>query len=92
MSKVIDAAEVAKHKTKDSCWVILYGNVYDVRTSTSASVLSSLTTMVRSHHSSPVTPAAARSSSLSPAKMPQKTTTPSTHPVRSKTTSPQKQT
>jgi cytochrome b involved in lipid metabolism len=46
MSKVIDAAEVAKHKTKDSCWVILYGNVYDVRTSTSASVLSSLTTMV----------------------------------------------
>lgn len=30
MSKTIDAAEVAKHNTKDSCWVILYGNVYDV--------------------------------------------------------------
>jgi hypothetical protein len=31
MSQPIDAAEVAKHNTKDSCWVILYGNVYDVR-------------------------------------------------------------
>ncbi|KAJ9651345.1 hypothetical protein H2198_007568 [Neophaeococcomyces mojaviensis] len=30
MSKLIDAAEVAKHNTKDSCWVILYGNVWDV--------------------------------------------------------------
>ncbi|KAL3962086.1 hypothetical protein ACCO45_003609 [Purpureocillium lilacinum] len=30
MAKVFDAAEVAKHNTPDSCWVILYGNVYDV--------------------------------------------------------------
>ena len=30
MSKTLDAAEVAKHNTQDSCWVILYGNVYDV--------------------------------------------------------------
>ncbi|KAH8704228.1 putative mitochondrial cytochrome b2 [Talaromyces proteolyticus] len=30
MSKVFDAAEVAKHNTADSCWVILYGKVYDV--------------------------------------------------------------
>ncbi|KAL4796156.1 FMN-dependent dehydrogenase-domain-containing protein [Aspergillus venezuelensis] len=30
MSKVFDAAEVAKHNTKESCWVILYGKVYDV--------------------------------------------------------------
>ncbi|KAL7925062.1 FMN-dependent dehydrogenase domain-containing protein [Trichoderma austrokoningii] len=30
MAKVFDAAEVAKHNTADSCWVILYGNVYDV--------------------------------------------------------------
>ena len=27
-----DPSAVAKHNTKDSCWVILYGNVYDVRT------------------------------------------------------------
>ncbi|RAL15847.1 FMN-dependent alpha-hydroxy acid dehydrogenase [Aspergillus homomorphus CBS 101889] len=30
MSKVFDAAEVAKHNTPESCWVILYGKVYDV--------------------------------------------------------------
>lgn len=30
MSKLIDYAEVSKHKSKDSCWVILYGNVWDV--------------------------------------------------------------
>ncbi|KAK5990847.1 L-lactate dehydrogenase (cytochrome) [Cladobotryum mycophilum] len=30
MAKQFDAAEVAKHNTTDSCWVILYGNVYDV--------------------------------------------------------------
>ncbi|KAL8422768.1 hypothetical protein RB596_003163 [Gaeumannomyces avenae] len=28
--KVFDAAEVAKHNSPESCWVILYGNVYDV--------------------------------------------------------------
>ncbi|KHN99908.1 mitochondrial cytochrome b2 [Metarhizium album ARSEF 1941] len=30
MAKLFDAAEVAKHNTPDSCWVVLYGNVYDV--------------------------------------------------------------
>ncbi|KAI1045924.1 hypothetical protein LB505_007983 [Fusarium chuoi] len=30
MAKVFDAAEVAKHNTPESCWVILYGKVYDV--------------------------------------------------------------
>ncbi|KAF3398475.1 Cytochrome b2 [Penicillium rolfsii] len=30
MGKVFDAAEVAKHNTSKSCWVILYGKVYDV--------------------------------------------------------------
>lgn len=30
MAKVFDAAEVAKHNRPDSCWVILYGKVYDV--------------------------------------------------------------
>ncbi|KAJ9137879.1 FMN-dependent dehydrogenase [Pleurostoma richardsiae] len=30
MVKEIDAEEVAKHTSPDSCWVILYGNVYDV--------------------------------------------------------------
>ncbi|KAI9730551.1 MAG: hypothetical protein M1834_005792 [Cirrosporium novae-zelandiae] len=30
MAKLIDAAEVANHNTPDSCWVILYGKVYDV--------------------------------------------------------------
>ncbi|KAI2788413.1 hypothetical protein POX_e06429 [Penicillium oxalicum] len=30
MAKVFDAAEVAKHNTAESCWVILYGKVYDV--------------------------------------------------------------
>lgn len=30
MSKVFDYAEVSKHNTAESCWVILYGNVYDV--------------------------------------------------------------
>ncbi|EER28831.1 hypothetical protein D8B26_000882 [Coccidioides posadasii str. Silveira] len=28
--KILDAAEVAKHNTVDSCWVVLYGKVYDV--------------------------------------------------------------
>ncbi|KAI1811261.1 FMN-dependent dehydrogenase [Poronia punctata] len=28
--KLISAAEVAKHTSAESCWVILYGNVYDV--------------------------------------------------------------
>ncbi|PFH59793.1 hypothetical protein XA68_11872 [Ophiocordyceps unilateralis] len=27
---LLDVAEVAKHNTRDSCWVILYDNVYDV--------------------------------------------------------------
>jgi cytochrome b involved in lipid metabolism len=27
---VLISVTVAKHNTKDSCWVILYGNVYDV--------------------------------------------------------------
>ncbi|KAF2261661.1 L-lactate dehydrogenase [Lojkania enalia] len=30
MSKVFDYVEVAKHNTAESCWVILYDNVYDV--------------------------------------------------------------
>ncbi|KAI6380791.1 hypothetical protein MCOR25_001464 [Pyricularia grisea] len=30
MAKVFDAEEVAKHNTPESCWVILYGEVYDV--------------------------------------------------------------
>ncbi|OJJ44154.1 hypothetical protein ASPZODRAFT_135638 [Penicilliopsis zonata CBS 506.65] len=30
MGKVFDAAEVAQHNTSESCWVILYGKVYDV--------------------------------------------------------------
>lgn len=30
MAKLFDAAEVAKHNTPESCWVILYGDVYDV--------------------------------------------------------------
>ncbi|KAM4059706.1 FMN-dependent dehydrogenase [Hirsutella rhossiliensis] len=30
MTAVLDAADVAKHNTPDSCWVVLYGNVYDV--------------------------------------------------------------
>ncbi|KAF2754409.1 L-lactate dehydrogenase [Pseudovirgaria hyperparasitica] len=30
MSKVYDYAEVAKHSTAESCWVVLYGAVYDV--------------------------------------------------------------
>ncbi|MCJ1258635.1 hypothetical protein MMC24_006468 [Lignoscripta atroalba] len=30
MAKVFDAAEVAEHKSPESCWVVLYGNVYDV--------------------------------------------------------------
>ncbi|KKK12419.1 hypothetical protein P175DRAFT_0501518 [Aspergillus ochraceoroseus IBT 24754] len=30
MVKVFNAAEVAKHNTQESCWVILYGKVYDV--------------------------------------------------------------
>ncbi|KAK2065154.1 FMN-dependent dehydrogenase [Colletotrichum caudatum] len=30
MSKVFTAEEVAKHNTPESCWVVLYGKVYDV--------------------------------------------------------------
>lgn len=30
MAKLFDASEVARHNTAESCWVILYGNVYDV--------------------------------------------------------------
>ncbi|KAE8858869.1 hypothetical protein PTNB73_08349 [Pyrenophora teres f. teres] len=30
MAKVFDYAEVAQHNTAESCWVVLYGNVYDV--------------------------------------------------------------
>ncbi|KAF2878390.1 FMN-dependent dehydrogenase-domain-containing protein [Massariosphaeria phaeospora] len=30
MSKVFDYAEVATHNTAESCWVVLYGDVYDV--------------------------------------------------------------
>ncbi|KAK1145440.1 hypothetical protein N8T08_004315 [Aspergillus melleus] len=30
MAKVFDAAEIAKHNTPQSCWVILYNKVYDV--------------------------------------------------------------
>ncbi|KAK3330783.1 FMN-dependent dehydrogenase-domain-containing protein [Apodospora peruviana] len=30
MTQVFSAEEVAKHRSTDSCWVILYGNVYDV--------------------------------------------------------------
>ncbi|KAH3908473.1 hypothetical protein HBH56_175510 [Parastagonospora nodorum] len=30
MAKVFEFAEVAKHNTAESCWVVLYGNVYDV--------------------------------------------------------------
>ncbi|KAI0483218.1 FMN-dependent dehydrogenase [Xylariaceae sp. FL0804] len=28
--KIISAEEVAKHTTAESCWVVLYGNVYDI--------------------------------------------------------------
>lgn len=30
MSRTIDAAELANHRSAESCWVVLYGNVYDV--------------------------------------------------------------
>ncbi|KAG0157924.1 hypothetical protein PDIDSM_5436 [Penicillium digitatum] len=30
MVKVFDATEVGKHNTPESCWVVLYGKVYDV--------------------------------------------------------------
>ncbi|ORY62174.1 FMN-dependent dehydrogenase [Pseudomassariella vexata] len=30
MTKTFTAEEVAKHTSADSCWVVLYGNVYDV--------------------------------------------------------------
>lgn len=30
MARTLDAVEVAQHNTPESCWVILYGNVYDV--------------------------------------------------------------
>ncbi|KAL1897040.1 hypothetical protein Sste5346_004245 [Sporothrix stenoceras] len=30
MAKIYDAEEVAKHTSVESCWVVLYGNVYDV--------------------------------------------------------------
>ncbi|KAG4430327.1 hypothetical protein IFR05_014198 [Cadophora sp. M221] len=30
MTKTFDAAEVAKHNTLESCWVSLYGNVWDI--------------------------------------------------------------
>ncbi|KAF2033531.1 hypothetical protein EK21DRAFT_86322 [Setomelanomma holmii] len=30
MAKVFDYAEVAKHNTAESCWVVLYGSVYNV--------------------------------------------------------------
>ena len=30
MTKTISAAEVAKHKTGDDCWVVIKGKVYDV--------------------------------------------------------------
>ncbi|KKY24908.1 putative mitochondrial cytochrome b2 [Phaeomoniella chlamydospora] len=30
MGKLLDAAEVAQHNTPESCWVILYGKVYNV--------------------------------------------------------------
>ncbi|KAG5914010.1 hypothetical protein E4U53_004731, partial [Claviceps sorghi] len=30
MAKLFDAAEVARHNTRQSCWVVLYGQVYDV--------------------------------------------------------------
>ncbi|KAJ4163842.1 hypothetical protein LMH87_005546 [Akanthomyces muscarius] len=30
MARELDAAEVARHNTPESCWVILYGKVYDV--------------------------------------------------------------
>ncbi|KAJ2894872.1 hypothetical protein MKZ38_007121 [Zalerion maritima] len=30
MSKIFTAEEVATHNTAESCWVVLYGNVYDV--------------------------------------------------------------
>lgn len=29
-TKAIDGAEVAKHNTKKSCWIVLDSNVYDV--------------------------------------------------------------
>ncbi|EGX91753.1 L-lactate ferricytochrome c oxidoreductase [Cordyceps militaris CM01] len=36
MAPELDAAEVARHNTADSCWVILYGKVYDVTSFLSA--------------------------------------------------------
>ncbi|KAM0276112.1 hypothetical protein ACHAQH_007086 [Verticillium albo-atrum] len=30
MAKIFEADEVAKHNTTESCWVVLYGDVYDV--------------------------------------------------------------
>ncbi|KAM0332284.1 hypothetical protein ACHAQA_002560 [Verticillium albo-atrum] len=30
MAKIFEADEVAKHNTAESCWVVLYGDVYDV--------------------------------------------------------------
>ena len=54
MSKAIDAAEVAKHTTKDSCWVILYGNVYDVWTNSPPTANDMSNKLRRSPRSSPI--------------------------------------
>ena len=31
-SKMLDGAEVAKHKTRESCWIVVDNRVYDVTT------------------------------------------------------------
>jgi hypothetical protein len=52
---MMDASEVAKHNTKDSCWVVIHGTAWDV-TGESIQRLSHVHSLTRSQTSSMNTP------------------------------------
>ncbi|KAJ5167210.1 Hydroxyacid oxidase 2 [Penicillium canariense] len=66
MGKVFTATEVAEHNTRKSCWVILYGKVYDVRPPGGANVILKLAGKDATEEFDPVHPAGTLEENLRP--------------------------
>jgi hypothetical protein len=74
--------EIAKHNSRESCWVIVHGKAYDVTEFLPGTHLTHCQNWhCVNHFSRQSTPAAPRSSSSMRAKMPPKSSNPSTLPT-----------
>lgn len=82
-SEKLTGEEIAKHDSRESCWVIIHGKAYDVTECVYNHIFEILNfrALTDRLQSFPNILAAPRSSSNMPARMPPKSMSPFTHPI-----------